>query len=191
MGLEYAHGILVADLRWRPTWRHVEAVSAVLERAGMHRETPLDPRGELPANVALTYAEITGSRVHEIVGPSRYIGVSEHDRYILDVVAVFGVDFKQPITEEYGDDIIAWPDTPLADTSDRRVRTQFVYPATWESRLPRARRPGLFWRSGVVLNCGKDAPALLDEDRQLSDRALVRELESAFETPLVELGWIY
>lgn len=89
MGLEYAHGIFVADLMWRPAWRHVEAVNSVLERAGMIRETVLAPRGELPANLALAYAEITGPRVEEIVGPSRYIGVSRRDRYILDVVAVF------------------------------------------------------------------------------------------------------
>jgi hypothetical protein len=176
---------------WRPTWRHVEAVSSALERAGLHRETPLDTRGALPANLALAYAEITGLRVGELVGPSRYIGVSEGDRYILDVVAVFGVDFKQPMTEEYGRDVIAWPDGDIDEDPDPRLRTQFVYPATWTSPLPKARRPGVFWRSGVVFNCGKDVPAIVDDDRELVDRMLVQELERAFQTPLVELGWVY
>jgi hypothetical protein len=192
MGVEYAHGIFVADLMWRPTWRHVEAVTSALDRAGLHRETPFDPTTDLPANLALAYAEITGLRVREIVGPSNYVGVSERDRYILDVVAVFGVDIKRPMTEEYGREIIAWPDGDIDEDPDHLLRTQFVYPATWESPLPKARRPGQFWRSGVVFNCGKNVPAIVnDDDRELVDRMLVQELERAFKTTVVELGWIY
>jgi hypothetical protein len=190
MGVEYAHGIFVADLMWRPTWHQVQAISGVLQDAGFRRETPLEPIRELPANLTIVHAGIEGPRVSAIVGPSHYDDLDEDDRYIQSVVVVFGVDFKQVLSEEYGGDVLVLPDVPDADV-DCGARMQLVYPATWEATLPKARRPGLFWRSGIIIDCGKDVPAIADEDRRLVDRGLIARFERAFETPLVELGWIY
>jgi hypothetical protein len=191
MGVEYAHGIFVADLMWRPTWPQVRAVSDVLHSAGFRRKTRLEVLRDVPANLTIVHAGIEGPRVREIVGPSHYEGIADTDRYIQDAVAVFGVDLKKPLTEEYGGDVIATPGPPPDDPPDCGAKMQFVYPATWETPLPRMRRPGLFWRSGIVIDCGKDVPAIADDDRRLPNRALLRQLEAAFETSLIELGWIY
>ena len=61
MGVEYAHGIFVADLTWRPTRRHVDAVCSILDRI-FDRETDL-PSGELPPNLVVSYAPPRGAHV--------------------------------------------------------------------------------------------------------------------------------
>jgi hypothetical protein len=48
--------------------------------------------------------------------------------------------------------------------------------------------PGV-WRSGITIDCGKDVPEIADT-RPLPS-ALVRELEQALGTTLVEQGWFY
>lgn len=54
-------------------------------------------------------------------------------------------------------------------------------------------------RSGLILDCGKDLPAIAEEasetpgegSRPLPNREFVAALENAFGTTLVEQGWIY
>jgi hypothetical protein len=206
MGVEYAHGIFVADLMWRPTWRHVDAISELLTSHGFAPQEPalyelagepepLDERGDLPPNLFLAHDGLEGGPVRDLLGPSAYDDLSDEDRYIQWVGAVFGVDFKEVLAEGLDDAVIAAPregDSAI-EPDDREVGVgwQRVYPATWSATLPTLRRPGAIWRSGLVIDCGKDVPAIAKGGARLPARGFVEAIERALGTKVVELGWIY
>jgi hypothetical protein len=188
MGIEYAHAIVVADLAWRPTSRHVEAVTAVLEAAGFRRETARPPATTLPANLTVAYDGITGARVRELVGPPSH-PIPDDDLYIHEVVAIFGVDFEQPMAEEYEADIIAAPEVP-PNRPDRRVAPMhLVFPATWDSSATTRPTP----RPVLALGHRDRLRQVSPGDPRVEPppprpRARARSAR-AFGTALVELGW--
>lgn len=190
MGIEYAHGIFVADLMWGPERRHVDAACSVLDHA-FERETEI-PSGELPPNLAISYARPRGPRVATLMGPSAYDGVADDDRYLMSINLVFGVDFKRPFNEA-AEPPLALPrngTAPIPSAPRRWLRHHDVYPASWSTTPPEPSTPGSFWRSGLVLDCGKDVPAFASKGASLPGE-LVRLLAVAFETALVEYGWFY
>ena len=213
MGVEYSHGIYVEDLHWRPAWEHIEAVRAVLARYGF---VPTDPElyvlGDaaeeldddnlpdmLPDNVMAVYdAPEDGAAVARVMGPSLYEDVTHEDRYIQSVTVIFGVDFKVLISETLDAEVLEPPrlgNVPIPTAEARASYCAYchVYPATWTTTPPltRARTafPGV-WRCGITIDCGKDVPAIADAEAPLPS-ALVRELEVALGTALVEQGWLY
>jgi hypothetical protein len=211
MGVEYSHGIYVADLSWRPGWQHVEAVRGVLARWGF---VPLEPelyvlgdeaeevaeetvRAALPENLMAIYDGIEGAEVTRIMGPSAYDDIADEDRYIQSVTVMFGSDYKVLISETLDTDVIEPPrdgDTAIDRAEARESYADFchVYPATWTTAPPRTEAATEFagvWRCGITIDCGKDVPAIADT-RPLPCE-LVRELEQALGTKVVEQGWFY
>ena len=211
MGVEYTHGIYVEDLDWRPTWQHVEAVRAVLGKWGF---VPMDPelyvlgdgaeeidedsvRGELPDNLMALYDGIDGEAVTRIMGKSAFADLADEDRYIQSVTVIFGVDYKVLISETLDAEIIEPPRTDdvaieKADARESYSHFAFVFPSTWATTPPRTKSATEFsgvWRCGIAIDCGKDMPEIADT-RPLPC-TLVRELEQALGTKLVEQGWVY
>lgn len=69
MAVEYTQGLFVADTSWRPSWRHVEQVDAVLIRWGFRRiESPyyaeLRAGSEVPRAQTTTPPAPLGGQVH-------------------------------------------------------------------------------------------------------------------------------
>lgn len=210
MGVAYSHGIYVEDLNWRPTWHHIEAVREVLGKYGF---VPMDPefftlgeaaedidedavRGAFPDNLMAAYEGLDGEAVVPIMGPSMYKELADEDRYIVSVIAIFGVDYKVLNSESLDAEVIEPPKNGDVTVESSEVRQHYagalVYPATWATTPPRTRSNTDFsgvWRSGITIFCDKDVPEIADT-RPLPC-ALVRELEQALHTKLIEQGWFH
>ncbi len=212
MGVEYAHGLFVADLAWRPTWAHVERLHEVLVRWKLARQRPelrdLDNDGEpideataaadLPANLRLAYDGAQGEPVVAVMGPSQYGYTDAAMRYLQGITVTLGVDFRILACETYPVEV----DVPPIEGDDFVEVDEFSddagfsrYPATWATTAPTTKVRGRFsgvWRAALILDCGKDLPTLAEEcDRPLPARAFVAELEAALGTRLIEQGWIH
>ncbi len=204
MGVEYTHGLFVVDTNWRPTWRHVEQVDAVLTRWGFRRaDSPYYAlAGEdcheidgatasgIPPNFMVVYDGLEGPVVSAVIGPSMYPSVDESDRYILSTILYLGADYK--VVQAEGEEVEVRATTEQLDGVSALPAFVDVYPATWSTSRPTSDGPREFdriWRCGLVLDCHKDVPAIATDQAKLPTRDFVRELEAAFETRLVELGW--
>jgi hypothetical protein len=207
------HGLFVADLAWRPAYEHVEKVHAVLEKWNLANGRELYVSGEpvteasikraMPDNLHAAYEGAEGAAVVAVMGESQY-GLGEDTRYLQSVSVVLGVDIKVLRAESF-DFAITKPamegkkKLELDDFYDE-VGSHAVFRATWNTALPKLgtpKRHGVMdfsgmWRSGIVLDCGKDLPEIAEEqDRPLPATAFHADLEQAFGTKLVECGWIY
>lgn len=211
MGVEYMHGVFVADTTWRPTWDHVEKVHAVLTTWGFQRDkeayfeldessaSPIDAKAarKMPPNFFVSYDTLEGSRAAAIMGPSRS---PDPHRYIMGTQLHLGVDYKVIAHVEGFEVEVTTPPRnkrvpvePL-DFHDTYPATVVVYPATWETSRPKTDGPKKFdhvWRSALLLDCHKDIPNFAHDAKPLPARDFVQALEKAFGTKLVEYGWLY
>ena len=213
MGVEYAHGLFVPDLDWRPTWGHVGAVHEVFAKwklATARQKVSLHEIGNagtiaidakraakaMPANLISMYGEIKGGRAVELVGASRY-AIKDSQRYISSIMVVLGVDFKLVSNDSFEVEVT----TPAkngkvpVEIEDDLVTGQPVFRASWTTKPPNTRRPrgstfSGVWRSGIIIDCGKDLPAI-DEGEPLPAKGFRAGLEKALGTKLVEVGWYH
>src|SRR5262245_9655043 len=213
MGVEYAHGLFVVELSWKPTWAHVGKIHDVMMAWKLATKKPgyvelgdAKPKKlkeaavakAMPANLRLDYGEVRGAPVESLFGESQY-DIDTDDRYIQDVCVVLGVNFQVLSAETYDIAVKTPPKNGKTEvTSDPFVssaRGSQQYPATWTTTPPTTTRPpGKFtgvWRSGVILDCGKDLSMISEEFDPLPATKFRSALEKAFGTPLVEQGWIY
>ncbi len=208
MGVEYSHGLFVADTSWLSSWRHVEQIHAVLTRWGFRRADPpffaLDgddcdeidaatvARG-LPPNLMVVYDSLEGAAVPKVIGASMHKSLADSDRYIMSTLLYLGADYKvvQAEGEEVEIHTTIGADPDFVSAMPTVVE---VYPATWTTPRPTSNGPSDFdriWRCGLVLDCNKDVPAIATKAEKLPARDFVRQLEEAFGTRLVELGWLH
>ena len=204
MGVEYTQGLFVADTNWRPSWRQVEQVDTVLMRWGFRRvdspyyalagedcqEIDDATASSLPTNLMVVYDILEGKSVRAVIGPSMYPSLDDSDRYIMSTILYLGADYK--VVQAEGEEVEVRATTePLVAVSALPTFVE-VYPATWSTPRPTSDGPREFdriWRCGLVLDCHKDVPAIASDRAKLPTRDFVRELEGAFDTRLVELGW--
>ncbi|MEO8395238.1 MAG: hypothetical protein ABI700_19730 [Chloroflexota bacterium] len=48
-----------------------------------------------------------------------------------------------------------------------------------------------YWRAALILDCGKDLPAFIENECKLPNRVFMETISAAFGTPLLEVGEIY
>ncbi|MBL8620823.1 MAG: hypothetical protein JNK64_05950 [Myxococcales bacterium] len=211
MGVEYKHGLFVADLAWRPTAAHVARVHDVLTRwrlvAGPPALRDLGEDGgpidaaalaaELPANLRLTYDGAAGAPVVALMGPSQYGYTDPAMRYLQGVAVTLGVDLRLLSCETYPVEV----EVPAIDGDAFLELDEYaddeghpLYRATWATSPPSTRVRGRFagvWRSAVIIDCGKDLPTLAEGcDAPLPAAGFRDDLEAALGTALIEQGWI-
>jgi len=212
MGVEYAHGLFVDDLGWRPTWAHVERVHEVLVRWRLAAERPsLSDLGEdggpldeatalaqLPANLRLSYPGAHGAAVVAVMGPSQYGYTDPARRYLQGIDLTFGVDLRLLACETYpvAVEVPAIDDDAFLDLDEHADDAGFpLYRASWAASPPTTRVKGSFrgvFRSAIILDCGKDLPTLAEECvHPLPAADFRQQLEAALGTSLVEQGWIH
>ncbi len=213
MGVEYTHGLFVEDTKWRPTWRNVDQIDAVLRRWGFVRAEPayyalVDENADeineiearsLPANLLVRYGTLKGKRARALMGASMYPKLADKNRYIGSTSLHLGSDYK--VLQVEGEEVeVRSPAKTRSEPVDPVYfhsglpSAMIVYPASWTSTRPRTDGPKSFdrvWRCAVLLECDKDVPAIAEDAGKLPARDFVRELAKAFGTKLVELGWFH
>jgi hypothetical protein len=224
VGVEYAHYLLVRDLRWTGDVETARRVHAVLERrhlvtgepelfalqGGRQRKLPgpLATLKTAPPNLLVRYPHVdSGRAVAEVVGPSRYSSVEEDGRYFQGISLVVGSDFRVgPCSESLFVEVVA-PPLRAGRSVDPYPQGSLLwefddsYPADASTLPPKTRIQGEHeppagftgvWRAGLMLDCGKDLPRTDDYGfgLRVSDR-FAAELETAFETQIVEIGRLY
>lgn len=201
MGVEYTHGIFVADLDWRPTWKHVEAVRAVLKRWQFDDEVSyradgveIDERAakEMPNGLRVIAAGPVGNAATRLMGPSQS-RTADAARNVCSAELHLGSDLKITQVEGAEVDVTSPPfENGMAIEVDEDFEYPFVrYRASWSATPPTTSgENGSVWRCGVILDCGKDIPAIAEPMDPLPS-SFVRELEAALSTELVEIGWLH
>lgn len=208
MGVEYAHGLFVADLSWRAQPEHVKKIEAVLRRWKLVADGPpalhvtddesIDELGDaLPPNLRATYDGGSGEAIATVLGPS-FIRVPDDQRYLAQVIVVLGVDFRVLCAESAEIEIDEAPrddGEPIDECEAFFILDARSFPASWAAIPPQTTASGAFsgvFRSGILLDCGKDMPEIGEEcDAPLPCTAFRDELEAALGTTLVEQGWIH
>lgn len=162
-----------------------------------------------PVNLLVRHSFVEAGRAAvEVMGPSYYDSVADEERYFSSVSIVVGTDFRiGPISESLYIEVIRpplreWEEVaPYPEGSHLREFDE-SYPADPTTTPPKTRidagskPPTGFtgvWRGGVVLDCGKDLPRLPDSlgfSLRVNEQ-FVAELETAFGSPLVEVGRVY
>ncbi|MFT3699978.1 MAG: hypothetical protein QM831_42935 [Kofleriaceae bacterium] len=207
MGIEYQHALVVEDLTWQPTAAHAKAIEAVMKKYGFTAKgwfaagSTKKAKGFDSArpDAVLRFGALNGAKAAAITGPSQY-DAPDDERYIQGAELHLGMAFKVPSSGETFQVTVKTPPmngkTKVARSIVSAAAYHEWYAADAKTTPPKTDRtrgwPGV-WRSGVLIDCGKDLPASAeDEDAgPLANRAFVDALAKAFGTKLVEFGWIY
>jgi hypothetical protein len=214
MGVEYSHGLFVLDLQFQPTWDHVVAVGDVLKAWKLAGKDlydltdgvePIDrtaAKRALPANLMADYGELDGKAVVALVGDSQY-EIEPASRYIQSAIGIFGVDFKLMVNETFEVEMTSPPKdgkTAIEDYDDSSIADHWSYRASWTTTPPKTkvlqgsaseRAFGGVWRTGIILDCGKDLPSISEAGAPLPAKGFRTALEKALGTKLVEVGWYH
>lgn len=209
MGVEYAHGLFVLDLMWRPEWRHVVRLTEVLTRWKLARNPPalwdtdeerrideLAAAAGMPANLRIDYKGPDGAHVEGLMGPSQYALAADR-RYLQSVTATFGVDFHVLSCESYPVVIEVPPienDAFVELDEESEADGAWRYRVGWTASPPTTAVKGCFsgvWRAALVIDCGKDLPEIAISEEPLPASRFCPEVEEALETAVVEQGWIH
>jgi hypothetical protein len=225
MGVEYVHYLVVADNNWLPQPDTLARVDAVLKKWSLVGEagTVYDlatmsatanntiPEGDTGPGFAVSYRDTAqGGAVQELAGASYYDSVAAEDRYLQDVIAIAGADYRiQPSDEQFYFEVTSIQSSAGQQAQDipypiskafneyQAARASSNPPAVkihltrTEPRLHAWDQFNGFWRGAVVLDFGKDLPKFCESLRALPAREFVRELAEAFRGPLVEVSMIY
>jgi hypothetical protein len=162
--------------------------------------------------VTVEYPGIEGELVREIVGPSYYDTVSDEDRYVEKIILIVGTDYRiHSSSSEVYVEVIKPPieDGKPVEPYGESDRYILFYAEAYNCSI-NATPPEVhisveekekvigeqnflgFWRTALILDFGKDLPALSDKYLfKLENEKFLSELEQAFESPLMHIGEIY
>lgn len=214
MGVEYEHWFFVRDLTWTGDKAAAERVHRALHAWGLVPAKPtihdlagggstpvtrsLKDAPTIPPNLLLDYPMIETPKAEEIMGASAYPPGEIGPRYFQRLRLVLGTDHRLLVAGERGLTDLVRSDTtpyPTGDAPLPAYRTFPDGPAPESTLTLEGGAPDGFsgvWRSGLGLDCGKDVPAFPTEGYgPIPCRAFVADLEAAFGTELVEVGWFY
>ena len=162
--------------------------------------------------VAVEYPGIEGRQVRDIVGPSYFKDeVSDEERYIEKIILIVGTDYR---IHPSGDEVyikVKKPPKEDAKPIKHYSKSDELYGLHAEaySCLINATPPEVlisvedkervigdqkfwgYWRTALVLDFGKDLPALGDKLFKLENEKFFSELEQALESPLIQIGEVY
>ncbi|NRR34109.1 hypothetical protein HSX11_28425 [Oxalobacteraceae bacterium] len=186
---------------------HIEDLSAPQKRHTGSSNSAASPG----PGVAIVYSGGAGAAVETVAGPSLYADITAADRYIKRATLVIGDDYRvqwcadgiyfELVTPPMANgapieaDDVELYDTlftatyPSAEASSPPVVIAHIEENTkpcvaWNSCLG-------FWRGALVLDFGKDLPAIGEKVRALPAREFVAAISAALRGPLVEIGEFY
>ena len=167
---------------------------------------------QLGHGVAVEYPGIEGRQVRDIVGPSYFKDeVLDEERYIEKIILIVGTDYR---IHPSGDEVYVKVKKPPKEDakpvkhyseSDELYRLHAeAYSCSINATPPevqisvedKERIIGEqnflgYWRAALILDFGKDVPALSDKLFKLENEKFLSELEQAFECTLIQIGEVY
>lgn len=167
-----------------------------------------------PANLRIEYETVDAESMKDEQAIERIMGPSFHDedatlaRYFQSIALVVGTDYRIHEWSERTSTKVIEP-AMEGGKAVGALRLGYagpddcaeVYPASASATAPKAKfsadrwpAPKKFsgvWRSGLVLDCGKDLPGFMEKSYQLPGKDFTKELAKAFGTKLVQLGHFY
>jgi hypothetical protein len=163
--------------------------------------------------LAIEYPDIDGIAATKVMGESYYDGITDEDRYIQQITFIVGLDFRiHPSSEELTATVKAPPlekGVPSEPYTERdellhyRLHAEAYHSSVatsppqvnvWvadKNRILGGRAFPGFWRMALIIDCGKDLPALGDDFYIIPEREFVNELEVAWGSQIVEVGEVY
>jgi hypothetical protein len=228
MGVEYQQCFFVRDLNWvgdqgvlarvhaaLTKWRLADAPPAVYDiddgRKRKHR-AKLGAIKNPPQNMLAEWPEaFDAATIPQIMGPSYYPASQIGERYIQQIVAVVGTDFRVFAGGGTFDVEVERPPTVQGIAAKKYDEERlghacfYAYEADAVARPPVARLPadrsvyghlippgfGGVWRAGLILDCGKDCRPSPAKSRPVPGTAFAADLAEAFGTELVQIGFFY
>jgi hypothetical protein len=191
-------------------WQLVSGDPELFELNGGHSGKLLHRLADLtvaPPNLLVRYPHLDGRAVAAVMGPSYYASATDDDRYFQRISLVLGTDFRiGPNSEALGVRVVRPPvreGREVAAYSDGSHLWEFYdsYPADADTLPPvtrvdsRGDLPAGFtgaWRAGLILDCGKNLPRIDGWGFGVRVSApFEADLETAFGTPLIEVGKVY
>lgn len=187
----------------RETWQRVSTKVGVARSGLANADLPLN-------SVFVAKPAPSGEPVARVMGSPDLVGFPDSNRYLQTLSLVFGLDFQVfPRSET----LHCEATTPPLDATHQAVSgrgfedeedvvgasTVFLCPpavhpptisASWRERGSTNDYVGCF-RSGVILNCGKNLVAGLTGQQHLSNEVFVADLEEAFGTALSQFGYFH
>ncbi len=169
---------------------------------------------DIGQGLAIEYPGIEGSQAANIMGGSYYQNeVSDEDRYIERLTFIIGLDYKiHPSSEELTLTVKKPPlegSTPIAPYCDYDEFLHYGLHAEsyncslsstppeveiWvadEKRIIGGQSFAGYWRTALVIDCGKDLPKLSDDLYTLVSREFINDFEHALGSKVVEIGEVY
>jgi hypothetical protein len=160
---------------------------------------------------ALTYPMVKGRKVSAVVGPCFYPEIGEEERYIQGIALVVGNDFRIHWSWEGTCFTVLQPPTNSGVPVDPYSGEQHLYlyaeayPTGPQTTPPKVEvdvynkdrhhigwdHYNGFWRSALVLDCGKDLPSFIEGKFFLLCKEFVQAVSDAFRSPVLEVGEIY
>lgn len=149
--------------------------------------------------------------VERIMGPSYYPASQIGGRYFQQIMAVAGTDFRifaggeLLSVEVHEPPVVRGRPAEAYDELRLGHACHQAYPGDAAARPPRATIradarettrliPEGFngiWRAGMILDCGKDLPAMAGKRATVPNTRFARDLADAFGAELVQIGFFY
>ena len=160
-----------------------------------------------PDNLMAEYPEIESESVAKIMGPSYYPEDEIGPRYFQNIAVIIGTDFR--VYDGHETTYTEVTDPPTTKGKSIKPYSEFlphsfdVYSAdsktappttTFEVSVDGWPVPVGFrgiWRCGLLLDCGKDLPAMMGKKHRVPSRKFASQMEKAFGTKLVQIGHYY
>lgn len=228
MGVEYQHCFFVRDLGWIGDQSALTRVHAALAKWGLadagpavydiddgrRRKQRAEPGAikDPPRNLLAAWPEaFDAAAIPQILGPSYYPASQIGERYVQQIIAVVGTDFRVFAGGEMFEAEIERPPVNRGAAAERYDERRlghachYAYAADAAAQPPVARLradrsvyghlipPGFsgVWRAGLILDCGKDLPAFAGQVAAVPGTAFAADLAEAFGTELVQTGFYY
>lgn len=180
--------------------------------ANKRLEQPLHT-AEFGHGIAIDYPDVDGEQAAHIFGPSNYPDMADEDRYIQGITFIAGLDYRvhpsghelyltvqQPAFED-GDAIEPYDEEEFESFYGLYAE---AYPGNLSTSPPEIKvksvddkrliggQPFLgYWRTALIMDCGKDLPKLGDNLFTIQNTQFLYELEEAMGCKLIQIGELY
>lgn len=173
---------------------------------------PLDSL-DFGQGLAIEYAGVDGDMAGKIMGDSYYKDeISNEDRYIQGITFVVGLDYRiHPSNEELAVTVIRPPfdnSVPIqpyceydelhyglhAESYNCSLSATPPVVDIWvveKKRIIGEQSFSGYWRTALVIDCGKDLPRLFEDLYKIENRDFINDLENALGCNVIEIGEIY
>jgi len=161
--------------------------------------------------IGIVYPFIEGSIIGKIMGSSYYDDISDDERYFMSLTFIAGLDYrihpsgndlylvvkkaphegKNSIKAYWEHDEIIFTHAEAYHSTVATTPPVVSISASDKSRLIGEQPFEGYWRTALIIDCGKDLPNLGNELFKIPNRDFVKDVEHALGCEVVEVGEVY